>query len=153
MKEVDNLAIKGELTTSFYNFLKNYSNKSDKTSFSPKELKNEIGCKFRKFAGYQQHDSQEFLRLFIEEIGKELNRVKITPPYRELETKNLSKESQNENFHDFFIKRENSIVIETFYGQTCNTFKCTCGLESYSFEKFLDVPLLISNKSSLISYL
>ncbi len=128
----------------FYDFLKSYNNKSDKSSISPTHLKNEFGRKYTKFCGYSQQDSQEFVRVFIEEIGKEMNRVEKIPKYKELETKGRNKGQQNDDYHALFISRENSLVLETFYGQTCNTFKCECGFESFSFEKFLDLPLLIS---------
>ena len=116
----------------------------DKTSISPSSLKSKIGHINYKFGGYSQQDSQEFLRVFIEEVGKEMNRVKNIPKYEELNTKDKSKSQQNEEFHNLFLKRENSVVTDTFYGQTCNSFKCDCGFESYSFEKFLDLPLLLS---------
>jgi len=134
----------GGLTKEFYNFIKSYSQKPDKGSISPSSLKSEIGRKFPKFSGYSQQDSQEFLRVFIEGIGKEMNRVKNIPKYKELDTKDKTKSQQNEEFHNLFIKRENSVVIDTFYGQTCNSFRCECGFESYAFEKFLDLPLLLS---------
>lgn len=136
----------GELTKEFYDFLKAFVMKGDKSSISPSYVKSEIGKKHKKFAGYSQQDSQEFVRVFIDEISKEMNRIRKEniPRYKELDTKDRTKSQQNEEFHKLFIQRENSIIIDTFYGQTCNTFKCECDYESYAWEKFLDLPLLIS---------
>ena len=46
----------------------------------------------------------------------------------------------------FFKSRENSIIVDIFYNQIINIFTCSCGFESYSFQKLLDIPLLLPNK-------
>lgn len=83
----------------------------------------------------------------LEDISMELNRVSIVPKYEELITKGKNKLELNHDFHELFLKRENSVVIDSFYGQICNTFSCVnCNFETYSFEKFLDIPILLSTK-------
>jgi ubiquitin C-terminal hydrolase len=65
-----------------------------------------------------------------------------------LDTKGKSKIQQNEEYNKFFLERENSIVIEIFYSQMINIFVCkNCGFKSYSFEKILDIPLLLPDKN------
>jgi ubiquitin C-terminal hydrolase len=75
-------------------------------------------------------------------MNKELNIIKKTPPYKEMSFKE-SKNVCDKMFDEEFRKRENSLVMDTFYGQLINIFKCKCGLETYSFEKILDMPLLL----------
>jgi len=97
------------------------------------------------FSGYQQHDSQEFCRILLEDISMDLNRVKNKPKYEELKTENKSKIQLNKDYHKLYLKREDSIVVDYFYGQLCNIFICSnCNLETYSYEKFLDIPILLS---------
>ncbi len=141
-KEFNN---KGTLAKSLHDLIKTYSLKSDKSSTSPTQLKSDFGKKYKKFAGYSQQDSQEFVRLLLEEIAIDINRVKFVPKYKEIETKNKSKMQLNEEYHSTYIKKEDSVVGDSFYGQTCNIFVCECGFESYAFEKFVDLPLLFSN--------
>ena len=43
------------------------------------------------------------------------------------------------------MNRENSIITDLFYTQLINIFTCKSGCESYSFQKLLDIPLLIPN--------
>ena len=59
-----------------------------------------------------QHDSIEFLRTLLDDISKELNINKNI--YKELTTEGKSKVDQNEEYHNFFIGRENSIIIFIF---------------------------------------
>ena len=54
-----------------------------------------------------------------------------------------SKAENSIKFHEFFLKKENSFVVNNFYIQIINNFKCECGYNSYNFEKILDLPLLI----------
>ncbi len=115
---------------------------------SPINLKNIFSIKHKLYKGSRQHDTQEFCRLFLEDISNEMNKVKIIPPYIELDNYGKSKIQLNYEYDKIFKRRENSIVVDTFYGQTINIFKCKCGYESYSYQKFLDVPLLFVGKGN-----
>lgn len=82
----------------------------------------------------------------LEDISLELNRVKSIPGYKELDTKNKNKLQINDEFHKLYLKREDSIVLDVFQGQLCNTFECEyCKFKTYSFEKFIDLPILLGN--------
>lgn len=119
-----------------------------KTSVAPHNFKKTFGQQHRMFSGYSQHDSQEFLRVLLEDISQELNRVTVIPKYKELDTKCSDKIKLNQEFDLLFKGREDSIVIDSFYGQTVNIFTCLdCQYETYSFEKFLDIPLLLETDS------
>ncbi len=114
----------------------------------PINIKNIFSEKHNNYKGFLQHDSIEFCRLFLEDISYEMNKVKIIPPYIELDDNNKTKEQINIEFDKIFKRRENSIVVDTFYGQFINIFKCKCGFETYSYEKFLDIPLLFIEKGT-----
>ena len=116
------------------------------SSFSPSSFKNAFCLKHIDYIT-GQHDSIEFLRTLLDDISKEININKNISAYKELTTEGKTKEEQNKEYHEFFISRENSIIIDLFYTQIINIFKCDCDFESYSCQKLLDIPLLLPMKS------
>ena len=117
-------------------------NKFSINSFDPSNFRKNF-CKIHKeYANHEQHDSLEFLRVLLDDISKELNQTKIICDYKELKTEGKSKKEQNYDYNNFYLCRENSIIVKTFYSQIMNIFTCNCGDISYSFEKILDIPLL-----------
>ena len=128
----------------------NYINRFNINSFDPSNFRINF-CKCHKeYSNHEQHDSLEFLRVLLDDISKELNQTKIISKYKELVTEGKSKEEQNFEYNNFYLCRENSIIVKVFYSQIVNIFTCSCGDISFSFEKILDIPLLfpkdINNK-------
>ena len=111
-------------------------------------FKNILGLKHKSFSGFIQQDSQEFIRLFLEDLSQELNEIKYnTNIYRLLSnTDSKSKRIRDEDFHLNFSRREKSIITDIFYSQIVNIYTCQCKAEIYSFQKILDFPLLFPNK-------
>ena len=139
-----------KLSKEFYNLCNNQLVECS----TPRNLKTLFGNKHRRFRGFYQQDTQEFCRLFLEDISSEMNRVKIIPPYMELDYSNKSKIELNSEYDKVFRRREDSIIVDTFYSQIINIFKCKCGYESYSYQKILDIPLLfIGNGTQKINNL
>ena len=136
------ISSKSPISQKFYELCKGLAS-CQKYAFSPDDFKSEFGCTHSIFGGYRQHDTQEFCRILLEDMNKELNIVKHPAKYEELKTSDKSKEECDRQFDDFFRKRENSLIMDVFYGQLINIFICECGKESYSFEKILDLPLLL----------
>ena len=118
-------------------------------SFSPKNFYNDFIKKHPIFQNGQQ-DSIEFLRVFLNDISLENNRI-IPSEYKELNLKGNNKHKLSKEYDDFYLSRENSIITDIFYIQMINTFVCKCGQESYSFQKLLDIPLLLPNDKIDIS--
>ena len=137
----------GKLTREFMSICKTQISTSSRSS-SPSEFKSAFGSIHSEYRGYRQHDTQEFCRLLLEDISKELNTVKKIPPYKEIDSKGKTRFQLNKEFDEIFRARENSIVIDTFYGQIENVFICPCKFESFSFEKFLDIPILLNDGGS-----
>lgn len=107
-------------------------------------FKDVFGKKHPIFNDYSQNDSQEFCRIFLEDLSMELNEAKNKNVYRILtNTEGKSKLFRDREFDLNFKDRECSIITELFYSQIINTFRCKCGAEIYSFQKLLDFPLLI----------
>lgn len=102
-----------------------------------------FGKKHPIFHGYSQNDSQEFCRIFLEDLSNELNEAKNKDLYKTLtNTEGKGKIKRDQEFDFNFKEREKSIIIDLFYSQIITTFTCKCGSEIYSFQKLLDFPLL-----------
>ena len=132
----------------FFNLCKEIANST--RAVSPNKLKEKFGQKHLLFAGYGQNDTQEFCRVLLEDMNNELNDVKKKKPYVELKTSGKSKIQCDKEFDENFRGRENSIIMDSFYGQIINIFTCKCGFKDYSFQKVLDLPLLLQT-SDMIS--
>ena len=101
--------------------------------------------------GNLQNHAQEFCRILLEDLSKELNGVKVKLLYKELVYNiNTSKKDQNNIFHNLFCEQENSIISNIFYSQIISIFICECKCETYSFQKILDLPLLFPNENKNI---
>ena len=132
------------ITSKFYNLCKEML--KPQSSINPIEFKQKFGSKHSLFRGYGQNDTQEFCRILLEDMNIELNEVRHKAPYKELVTKGKSKIECDQEFDELFRSRESSIVIDSFYGQIINIFTCNyCKYRSYSFQKVLDLPLLLGN--------
>jgi ubiquitin carboxyl-terminal hydrolase 2/21 len=136
------------ITNSFYNLClslikyDNYNLKFNFNSYNPILFRKSFCRSHKQYSDNEQHDSLEFLRILLDDISKELNQTKVISKYKEISTEGKSKEQQNKEYNDFYLCRENSIVVKIFYSQIMNEFICECGDISYSFEKILDIPLL-----------
>ena len=140
-----------QITSKFFNICKEMASK-EKGCITPSDFKNKFGSKHLLYSGYSQNDTQEFCRILLEDMNKELNEVKMKAPYRELDTKNKSKIVCDREFDELFRSRESSIIMDSFYGQIINIFTCTCNYQSYSFQKVLDLPLLLKTGMSVSLY-
>ena len=142
------LSSKTKISKQFYSLCKEVSS-CVTNSCSPYDFKSAFGSKHSMFSGYSQHDTQEFCRILLEDMNSELNEVLHPAPYKELSTLNKSKIECNKEFDEVFRKRENSLIMDVFYGQLINIFKCECDFETYSFEKILDLPLLLQKRTNI----
>jgi ubiquitin carboxyl-terminal hydrolase 2/21 len=87
----------------------------------------------------------------LEDFSKELNIVKKIPCYKELKDEGKTKKEQMIEYNEYFLSRENSIIIKIFYPLIINVFICECGFETYSFERILDIPLLLPKNNNNLS--
>ena len=111
-----------------------------------------FGKKHPIFNNYLQNDSQEFCRIFLEDLSTELNEAKNKGIYRTLtNSDNKTKIFKDNEFFNIFKERENSIINDLFYSQIITSFKCGCGAEIYSFQKLLDFPLLFPENVNQIN--
>jgi len=150
--------IKEETTPISYNFLLicilmlDISKKTGQKYIDISYFKYIFGKKHPIFNGYNQNDSQEFCRIFLEDLSAELNEAKNKNLYRALtNTANKTKSFRDKEFDLNFKDREKSIITDLFYSQIITSFTCKCGNEIYSFQKLLDFPLLLPENAKSVN--
>ena len=115
-------------------------------------FKEAFGKKHSSFNGFSQNDSQEFCRVFLDDLSTELNEAKNKNIYKALTNpQRKSKIDRDKEFDFNFKEREKSIITDLFYSQIITTFTCECGSEIYSFQKILDFPLLLPENNDKIN--
>lgn len=113
-------------------------------------LKNEIGKIAPNFIGHSQQDAQEFLRLLLHGLRKEiirpLNRLRPVIPI------NSDDEDQAEYAWFQYLMMNKSKVVDIFVGQLKSVLKCsTCGLRTVTFETFWDLSLPLPQKTRKVT--
>ena len=122
-------------------FIKNYEKRKAYIDISNFNLI--FGLKHDNFGGNIQNDSQEFLRLLLEDLSHELNEKKIIYEY-----KSLSNDYTDDKIlirNDFRIdlnEKESSFIKDLFYIEFITTYTCECGKSLFSFQNLIDIPLL-----------
>lgn len=78
----------------------------------------------------------EFIRILLNDLSLE-NNFNVDPiTYKQLTNIGKSKLEMSEEYTNYMMKRENSLITEIFYNQLIINFKCICGYETYNFSKY-----------------
>ena len=137
---------KGRLAEEWYKLLYNYWNTSYRVG-KPQNIKNIVGSKNRKFLGYNQQDSNEFMTVFLEILGEDLNRT-TKKKYIELKEQQEG-ESDVEaarRFWNLHVQRNDSIVTDLFHGLLKSTITCPkCHFKNITYDPFNTLALTIPN--------
>ena len=139
----------GKLAMAYESMITSLWNSKKQTSVSPKQLKRAIALFAPRFAGTAQQDSQEFLAFLLDGLHEDLNRV-LNPPY--IEKADVTQEDDlkvaSAEAWDAHCQRNQSIVMDSFYGQFKSTCICpNCKRISVSFDAFNHVSLEIPQLS------
>ena len=111
----------------------------------PREFRN-IFIRFAKqFAGFSQHDSHEMLTFMLDGLHEDLNRNKDKPYIEMIDQKESETDDEaSERFWMNMLRRDNSIIVDLFYGQYKSTLQCpVCNKISMTYDPFmcLGVPI------------
>ncbi|ORY31587.1 hypothetical protein BCR39DRAFT_558054 [Naematelia encephala] len=124
---------------------------SQHTSFSPRVLKQTTSRFASQFAGYGQHDTQEFIAFLLDGLHEDLNRIKKKPYIEKPDWKPGGDDSQlaelGHQCWEGYKKRNDSVIVDLFQGQLQSTLVCPeCHKESITMDPFmyLTVPLPIT---------
>mmetsp|Transcript_35393 Transcript_35393/g.57340 ORF Transcript_35393/g.57340 Transcript_35393/m.57340 type:complete len:645 (+) Transcript_35393:221-2155(+) len=145
--------LKGKLAKTFGSVINRLSiigSGSSENTVRPQALKSVIARLAPQFGGYRQHDCHELLRFLLDGLHEELNRVKKTPPYEQIEDKETdTDEVKSRRWWKNYADRNDSVLVDTFAGQLKSVVTCRkCGHISTAFDPFWDLSLPIISGSS-----
>ena len=135
---------KGKLAIEWYKLLVDYWT-TTKRAGNPANIKNIVGSKNRKFLGYNQQDSNEFMTVFLELLSEDLNKS-TKKAYRELyEQKNEETDLQAaQRFWSLHKERNNSIITDLFHGLLKCIITCPkCKFKNITYDPFNTLTLTI----------
>ena len=149
INKTNTIGSKGKIVEAYAELIKNLWY-GQKKYIEPYRLKNECGMVRNMFAGYNQQDSQEFISFLLDELHEDLNKV-INKPYIEKDDNikfNSEKEEFDYNFNNF-LARNQSIIVDLFYGMFKSTLICLnkeCNNISKSFDPYSIISVSINSK-------
>ena len=110
----------------------------------PKEFKGILSRAAPQFAGYQQHDSQEFMSFLMDGIHEDLNRVKKKPYVENIEGgdgKHTDEEVATEAWTRH-LKRNDSVIVDKCQGLLKSHLTCpACNHQSVTFDPYMSLSL------------
>ncbi len=133
------------------NFDMDVDSENNNIYFTPIRFRNFISEHFPQFSGFLQQDSHEFLSIFLESLHEELNRI-TNKPYIELKERQKDEDDNmaSKRWWENFKKRDDSIIVDLFYGQLKSLIKCPfCQKESISYEPFMILNLNIPETNKI----
>uniref|UniRef100_A0A915JJJ5 ubiquitinyl hydrolase 1 n=1 Tax=Romanomermis culicivorax TaxID=13658 RepID=A0A915JJJ5_ROMCU len=107
-------------------------------------VKEIIGTKSSQFSGFGQQDSQEFISFLLDGLHEDLNRVICKPTTSSVDTDGKSDFINAQMSWNTFLSRNDSIVVDLFYGQLRSHLVCPiCEKVEYyiTFDPFVFLPL------------
>lgn len=142
MNRANPLGAQGQLAERFADIIKTlWSGKVRATP--PIKLRATIGKYAPRFQDYLQHDSQELLAFLLEGLHEDLNRVH-EKPYVTLKDSDgrPDLEVADEAWSNHRL-RDQSIIVDLFYGLLKSSVTCSCANSSVRFDPFsmLTLPL------------
>ena len=127
--------------------------KSDEKYLNPSSFKSIFAHFVKKFSGFAQQDSNEFLIYLLDKIHEDLNSVS-KKPYIEIEEKGNDETDEDaaKRWWEKHLLRENSIIVDLFHGQFKSTITCSyCNRVAVNFDSYMSLSLPIpSGKFEII---
>ena len=146
----------GFLTKAYINLIYNL-NTWRKEYYIPEYFKNTIGLIDDRFSGNDQQDTHEFMTFLIDSIHEDLNKVINKPKIYRKESEYTAyysavlNDKQSTIEWNNFLKRNQSIMVDLFYGQYKATISCThCNHKSVNFSTYLSLQLSIPKTKEYI---
>ena len=144
------LGLGGKLANAWYDLLEEYWN-SRAHAGNPSTVKSTISKKVKKFSGFNQQDSNEFMTEFLSLLSEDLNKT-AKKTYKELKEKG-KEESELEcakRFWDLHLQRNDSIITDLFSGLLKSNVVCSeCGFNNITFDPFNTLTLAIPSYNYL----
>ncbi|XP_042898820.1 ubiquitin carboxyl-terminal hydrolase 4 isoform X2 [Parasteatoda tepidariorum] len=145
------LGMQGEIAKSFGDLIKNMW--SGNCSYTvPRNFKMIVGRFAPQFSGYQQQDCQELMAFLLDGLHEDLNRVKKKPYIELSDADGRPDELVAKEAWENYLKRNNSIIVDTFHGLLKSTLVCPeCNKVSVTFDPFcyLSLPLPLKKERQI----
>ena len=144
---------KGELPEKWYNLLEEYWLTYEKYG-NPKKIKNIVGSKYKKFLGFNQQDSNEFMTVFLDLLGEDLNSA-TKKVYRELyeQRRNETDIQAAKRFWSLHIERNDSIITDLFHGLLKCIITCPkCNFKNITYDPFNTLTLTIPSINKIYEF-
>ncbi|KAJ6090348.1 hypothetical protein N7486_009163 [Penicillium sp. IBT 16267x] len=151
------LGYHGDLARAYAHLITQMYREPASSNFSPTRFRNQVGRNNPMMAGWEQHDSQEFLMFALDGLSEDLNRV-LQKPYIE------KPDSTDEMVHDrkalekfakeswdIYKARNDSVITDLFAGMYKSTLVCPeCDKVSIMFDPFSSFTLPIPDQRNII---
>jgi ubiquitin carboxyl-terminal hydrolase 4/11/15 len=138
------LGVGGKLANAWGNLLEKYW-KSNINAGNPSKIKEYVAKKVKKFSGFNQQDSNEFMTEFLSLLNEDLNKT-TKKNYKELKEKG-QEESELDcaiSFWENHRARNDSIITDLFSGLLKSVVVCSnCGYNNITFDPFNTLTLPI----------
>ena len=136
--------LQGKLANAWYDLLKDYWETNTRTG-NPSSVKSTVAKKVKKFGGFGQQDSNEFMTEFLSLLNEDLNKSD-KKEYKELKEKG-KEETELEcakRFWELHLKRNDSIITDLFTGLLKSDVVCSeCNFDNITFDPFSTLTLAI----------
>ncbi|ORX50361.1 hypothetical protein BCR36DRAFT_583477 [Piromyces finnis] len=141
--------MKGKMVKAFVKVLENLWGENS-GAFRPTEFKSVISKHTPSFEGYHQHDCQEFIASLLDGLHEDINRVPVKKFEEYPDMNNMEDMEAAKTSWDLHIRRENSIIVDLFYGQYRSINICkTCDTKRLNFEPFVYLTLPIPENQEI----
>ena len=134
----------GKLANSWNDLLEQYWLSTARVG-DPSNVKSSVAKKVKKFAGFNQQDSNEFMTEFLSILSEDLNKSN-KKDYQELKEKQETETDQEcaVRFWKNHLERNNSIITDLFSGLLKSEVICRqCGFKNITFDPFNTLTLAI----------
>ena len=147
------LGLKGKLADAWNELLNNYWN-SKTNAGNPSSIKNLVAKKVKKFSGFKQQDSHEFMTEFLSLLNEDLNKT-TKKNYKELKEKGETEDDLicAKRFWGLHLARNDSIITDLFSGLLKSEVICSkCKYNNITFDPSntltlpIPTPEYINNK-------
>jgi len=142
-------SMKGKMVKAYVKVLENLWS-SNNGPYRPTEFKSVISKHTPSFEGYHQHDCQEFIASLLDGLHEDINRVKEKKFEEYPDMNDMTDEEAASTSWNLHIRRENSIIVDLFYGQYRSINICeTCKTKRLNFEPFVYLTLPIPENQEI----
>ena len=144
------LGYKGLVAYSFEYILKELWLEKEKVLELDK-FKKAMGMCYERFKGMNQQDTHEFVTILIDSLHEDLNRVK-QKIYIKKEERDLADEVKSKIEWNNYLRRNQSILVDLFYGQFKSTVTCSeCKKSCIDFNIFSSIAINLKNHNKKVN--